>query len=151
MDSGPGHFPGNRRLLGGADGLRRSLGPETLQQPPFPARAQPGQGRGASRQAGGSRDATVTAAGQGGLALGPPGRQTSAARVSQCGHARGGGDGVLSGHLATVQPGPWEEPRSYSGPSLLFGDRARAPAHPTHPRDLSSPRSPSVCLCLSST
>lgn len=81
MDSGPGHFPGNRRLLGGADGLRQSLGPETLQQPPFPARAQPGQGRGASRQAGGSRDATVTAAGQGAW---PWGRLESKPQQPEC-------------------------------------------------------------------
>ena len=41
---------------------------------------------------------------------------------------------MLSGHLATVQLGPWEEPRGCSGPSLLFEDGARAPAHHTPPQ-----------------
>ena len=147
MKSSTGHFPGNRQLRGGADGLRRSLGPETLQQPSFPARAQPGQGRGASRWAGGSRDVTVTAraAGQGGLALGLPGQQTSAARASQSRHARGGGGQGCS--VATSPQSSWAPGRNHAAAQGQVFCLKMGPGHlpTTHPpRDLSSPRFPSV-------
>lgn len=69
--------------------------------------------------------------------LGPGAAQTanlSSRSVTVTARTGGGGQGVLSGHLATVQLGPWEEPRGCSGPSLLFEDGARASAHPTHPQ-----------------
>ena len=69
--------------------------------------------------------------------LGPGAAQTanlSSPSVTVTARTGGRGQGVLSGHLATVQLGPWEEPRGCSGPSLLFEDGVRAPAHPTHPQ-----------------
>ena len=147
MKSSAGHFPGNRQLQGGADGLRRTAGPETLQQPLFPARAQPGQGRGASRWAGGSHDVTVTAraAGQGGLALGLPRQQTSAARASQSRHAQGAGDRGCS--VATSPQSSWAPGRNHAAAQGRVFCLKMGSGHlptPHTPRDLSSPRFPSV-------
>ena len=147
MKSSAGHFPGNRQLQGGADGLRRTAGPETLQQPPFPARAQPGQGRGASRWAGGSHDITVTAraTGQGGLALGLPRQQTSAAGASQSRHAQGAGDRGCS--VATSPQSSWAPGRNHAAAQGQVFCLKMGPGHlptPHTPRDLSSPRFPSV-------
>ena len=147
MKSSAGHFPGNRQLQGGADGLRRTAGPETLQQPPFPARTQPGQGRGASRWAGGSHDVTVTAraTGQGGLALGLPRQQTSAAGASQSRHAQGAGDRGCS--VATSPQSSWAPGRNHAAAQGQVFCLKMGPGHlptPHTPRDLSSPRFPSV-------
>lgn len=147
MKSSTGHFPGNRQLRGGADGLRRSLGPETLQQPSFPARAQPGQGRGASRWAGGvtRRHCHCQSCRAGGL--GPGAARTanlSSPSVTVTARTGRGGQGCS---VATSPQSSWAPGRNHAAAQGQVFCLKMGPGHlpTTHPpRDLSSPRFPSV-------
>lgn len=120
----------------------RSLGPETLQQPPFPARAQPGQGRGLPGRLGGHTTPLSQLQGRG-LAWGRLEGQTSSSRVSQCG-ARGAGEtGCLVATPRHSPAGPLgRNCAATQGQVFCLGMGPGAPAHPTHPGTCPVPVTP---------